>query len=108
MLPRGSLSVTSPVPARDRRGVVLRALGIPQLLYRQETSILRRASAERVHVYLDVSGSIGEWKGALYGAVLDCREIVHPAVHLFSTVIHDVSLAQLQRGECRTSRRNKH
>ena len=103
LLSRGSLSVTSPVPARDRRGVVLRALGIPQLLYRQETSILRRASAERVHVYLDVSGSIGEWKGALYGAVLDCREIVHPAVHLFSTVIHDVSLAQLQRGECHTT-----
>lgn len=65
--------------------------------------MMRRASCERVHVYLDVSGSIGELKGALYGAVLDCREFVHPSVHLFSTVVHDVSLADLRLGKCRTT-----
>lgn len=97
------VAVLSPLPGRDRRAVVLRALGVPQLLYRREAPMMRRASCERVHVYLDVSGSIGELKGALYGAVLDCRELVHPAVHLFSTVVHDVSLAQLRRGECRTT-----
>ena len=67
-------------------------LGAPQLLYRAESTGKVRERRDRVHVYLDVSGSIGELKGALYGAVLDCREVVHPAVHLFSTVVHDVSL----------------
>jgi hypothetical protein len=97
------LAVASPIPARDRRAIVLRALGVPQLLYRQEASMIRRASCERVHVYVDVSGSIGRLKGVLYGAVFDCRELVHPAIHLFSTVIHDVSLPELRQGECRTT-----
>jgi hypothetical protein len=97
------VAVLSPIPGRDRRAAVLRALGVPQLLYRQESPIMRRASCERVHVYLDVSGSIGELKGAIYGAVLDCHEFVHPLVHLFSTVVDDVSLTGLRQGECRTT-----
>jgi hypothetical protein len=52
---------------------------------------------------VDVSGSIGELKGALYGAVRDCRDVVHTAVHLFSTVLHDVGFAALRDGECRTT-----
>jgi hypothetical protein len=94
--------VVSPVPASDRRTVVLRALRVPQLLYRSESNWLR-PSCERVHVYVDVSGSIGDYKGPLYAAVLDCAEIVHRQVHLFSTVVHDVTLEQLRRGECRTT-----
>jgi hypothetical protein len=97
------IPTVSPVPAADRRAVVLRALGVRQLLYRSETTAWRRPSCERVHVYLDVSGSIGNLKGALYGAVIDCGEIVHPKVHLFSTVVYDVSLQGLRRGECRTT-----
>jgi hypothetical protein len=96
-------AILSPLPSRDRRATVLRALGVPQLLYRREDSMMRRASCESVHVYLDVSGSIGELKGALYGAVLDCLDMVHPAVHLFSTVVHDVSLPDLRRGRCHTT-----
>jgi hypothetical protein len=60
-------------------------------------------TGERVHVYLDVSGSIGELKGALYGAVLDCQAFVHPIVHLFSTAVADVSLDALRRGECHST-----
>jgi hypothetical protein len=100
---RDAVVVASPIPARDRRAIVLRALGVPQLLYPQETSMIRRGTCERVHVYVDVSGSIGPLKGALYGAVLDCQEIVHPTVHLFSTVVRDVSLTQLRQGRCRTT-----
>jgi hypothetical protein len=98
-----SLPAVSPIPAADRRAVVLGALGVPQLLYRSEILAWRRPSCERVHVYLDVSGSVRELSATLYGAVIDCAEIVHPTVHLFSTVVHDVSLQQLRRGECRTT-----
>lgn len=97
------VTIASPVPARDRRAIVLRALGAQQLLYRRDVSTIRRAACERVHVYLDVSGSIGACKGALYGAVLDCRELVHPAVHLFSTEVHDISLPDLRTGKCCTT-----
>lgn len=56
-----------------------------------------------MHIYVDVSGSIGELKGALYGAVLDCHELVEPQVHLFSTEVANVSLAELRRGICHTT-----
>ena len=60
-------------------------------------------AGERVHVYMDVSGSMDAVKKALYGAVLDCREYVHPTVHLFSTRIANVSLDELRRGVCKST-----
>jgi hypothetical protein len=58
---------------------------------------------QRVHVYIDVSGSIAGYKAAIYGAVLDCREAVYPIVHLFSTIVVDVSFEELRKGRCKTS-----
>jgi hypothetical protein len=99
----GTSRSVMPIPSGDRRSVVLRALGTPQLLYRAESAGRVRERCDRVHVYVDVSGSIADLKGALYGAVLDCRDVVHPAVHLFSTAVHDVSFGGLRNGECRTT-----
>lgn len=99
-----ALQVETPVPTFDRRSTVLRSLGCRPLLY--AAAIPSRRSlpvSERVHVYLDVSGSIGDLKGALYGAVLDCQELVHPVVHLFSTAIADMSFRGLSRGHCETT-----
>jgi hypothetical protein len=42
-------------------------------------------------------------KGPLYGAVLDCQELVHPTVHLFSTKIADITLAELRGGVCKST-----
>jgi hypothetical protein len=92
-----------PVFGFDRRSVVMTALGRPPLLYRQTTRGRGRAGLEPLHIYVDVSGSIGDCKSALYGAVLDCRELVKPRIHLFSTKIYDISLAELRRGICRTT-----
>lgn len=93
----------TPVIGFDRRSLVLTALGRPPLLYRQTTKHRGRSGLEPVHIYVDVSGSIGDLKGALYGAVLDCRELVKPAIHLFSTKIAEVSLRELRRGVCKTT-----
>ncbi len=79
------------------------ALGRPPLLYRQTAKQRGRAGLDPVHIYVDVSGSIGDLKGALYGAVLDCRELVKPTIHLFSTKIADVSAGELRRGVCKTT-----
>src|SRR5262249_28071960 len=95
----GAVAALTPIPSGDRLAVVLRSLGRPPLLYRAESTAWVRERRDRVHVYVDVSGSIADLKGALYGAVLDCRDAVYPAVHLFSTAIHDVSFAGLRNGE---------
>ena len=93
-----------PIPAFARRTAVLRALGHEPLLHPGIVPVRRIVPAgERVHVYLDVSGSMEEVKGALYGSVLDCRQEVHPVIHLFSTKVADISLAELRRGVCRST-----
>jgi hypothetical protein len=60
-------------------------------------------AGSKAHVYVDVSGSIAGLKGALYGAVLDCRQWIHPTIHLFSERVIDASLAQLRQGICSTT-----
>ena len=98
------LPAQSPLPGFDRRAMVQGYLGFQPLLYQAQVPWVRaKPSADRVHVYLDVSGSMEAVKGALYGAILDCRQQVHPAVHLFSTVVEDVSIAELRRGVCKST-----
>jgi hypothetical protein len=96
--------VMTPLPAMDRRSIVLGVLGRPPILHRGELPMPRRVPVgSKVHVYVDVSGSIAGFKGALYGAVLDCRQWIHPAVHLFSERVADVLLAQFRQGVCSTT-----
>jgi hypothetical protein len=98
-----SSEVATPMPTFDRRSIVLEALGVPNLLHRAQIRYRNRIASEPVHVYLDVSGSIGNLKAALYGALLDCREYVHPRVHLFSTEVADVTFAQMRAGVCKST-----
>ena len=57
----------------------------------------------RVHVYVDVSGSMSGVIGAVYGAVRDCREWVHPVVHLFSNDVSDADPNEIRKGIVRST-----
>ena len=46
---------------------------------------------------------MGNTVAALARAIVDCGDRVHRTVHLFSTRVADVSLAQLRAGECRST-----
>ena len=97
-------AITTAVPQHTRRSVVLRALGHEPLLHTGSIAHRRVTPAgERVHVYLDVSGSMGGIKAALYGAVLDCEDLVNPTIHLFSTKVADISTAELRQGVCQST-----
>ena len=88
-----------PLPNASRRSLVLRALGQQPLLHPTPYADARGGrGGQPVHVYLDVSGSMRGVLEALYGAVFDCRKLVHPQLHLFSTQIADINLAQLRDG----------
>lgn len=98
------LEAPSPLPNLGRRAMVLHALGFDPLLHQGVSSWQRCVPAsQRVHVYLDVSGSMDGIKDALYGAVLACQAWVHPVVHLFSDKVADISLAQLRQGVCQST-----
>ena len=100
----GTISAPTPIPSLARRSIVLRALGVPTLLHPGNLPWPKRApTGERVHIYLDVSGSMTDVLRALYGSVLDCADYVHPKVHLFSNEIASITLAQLRAGKCKTT-----
>jgi len=100
----GEIEVESPLPRLDRRTSVLRGLGLRPALFRHAMPHRRLGrGGERVHVYVDVSGSMSSVVGALYRAVLDCEGLVHRTVHLFSSQVADVSLDRLRRGDCPTT-----
>ena len=99
-----TMQAPTPIPSMDRRSMVLRALGTEPLLHTGNTPWRHTVrSGERVHVYLDVSGSMDAIKGPLYGAVLDCQAFVFRTVHLFSTRVADVSLSELRQGVCKST-----
>ena len=98
------MTTATPVPRLDRRSTVLRSLGVEPLFYTGSTTLRRLTPiADRVHVYVDVSGSMNGVKDVIYGAILDCEAWLFPAVHLFSNAISDVSRQELRKGVVRTT-----
>jgi hypothetical protein len=101
--PEATPTVTA-IPAFSRRGAVLQALGAQLLLYPGTVTWPKTVpSGDQVRVYLDVSGSMDSVLKALYGAVLDCKALVYPTVHLFSTQIADITLSELKAGKCKST-----
>ena len=95
----GRTMACTPVPTLDRRTGVLHSLGVQTLLYAGEVAWPRRVpSGDKVHVYVDVSGSMAGLEGAIYGAILDCLDCVEQRVHLFSTKVQDISYTEIRNG----------
>jgi len=93
--------VESVLPYRsvlDRRAEVLACVGDAPLFFRSASTLPGLARSERVHVYLDVSGSMNGVVRALYEALVTLLDYVAPAIHLFSTAVADVSHAELKKG----------
>ena len=82
----------------DRRGAVRAAAGLPVLLHRAVLAAPTLARAERVHVYVDVSGSMTMLIPHIYAALRPFLSLLHEHVHLFSTEVCDVAPQALTRG----------
>ena len=94
----------SSVPGFARRDLIMQSLGHRPLLFINSLVQRQRVPVgERVHVYVDVSGSMGGILEAVYKAVILCSEFVHQQVHLFSNDVVDVTLRQFKSGERNTS-----
>ena len=85
-------------PRLQRVDFVRQALGVPTLLHPADVVADRPVRRERVHLYLDVSGSMDWCLPVLYAALRPLAGLVHPQVHLFSTRVHDLDLRDLVRG----------
>jgi len=85
-------------PRPQRADFVRQALGSPVLLHPAAVVADRLVTRERVHLYLDVSGSMDACLPVLYAALRPLEGLLHPQAHLFSTLIHDVDVHRLRRG----------
>lgn len=83
---------------QDRRAAVRLVAGEHSFFHRAQLDWQTRARGGRVHVFLDVSGSMGGLIGPLYAALLPLLDWIEPQIHLFSSHIADISHAQLRQG----------
>ena len=99
-----NLTFISPIPSMNRKSMVMQVMGVQPMLHSAQMPWKQRSpSGEKVHVYVDVSGSMDSVLNSLYGAVLDCKDMVFGKVHLFSNRIADVTLDELRKGKCITT-----
>ena len=87
-------------PRPSRADCVRQMLGQRPLLLATDVWMRRPAHRERTRVYVDVSGSMEDHLPAIYAALQPLQDLLHPLVHLFSTEVVDINLAQLRRGVC--------
>ena len=87
----------------DRRAELRVLLGQEPLFFRAQTQLQGIERRNRVHVYVDVSGSMGGELPLVYGALVPLLDYLHPEIHLFSTLVEDVSPERLRRGEVATA-----
>jgi len=91
-------SVLPYAPRLSRSDFVRAAAGRPSLLHETALPMRRPLAQACTHVYVDVSGSMRRELPLIYAALQPLAALLHPKVHLFSTEVADISLAQLARG----------
>ena len=98
----------TPDPTRDRRAHVrrhaARLLGAPPpLIFTGETTRRRPRLEGATAIYLDVSGSMGNWIEKLHAALVPLRRQLAPRLFAFSTVVDELSRADFLRGRLCTT-----
>ena len=94
-------TVESCLPYRtmmDRKSEVVAACGLDPVFFKAVGNAPEIRRFEKVHVYVDVSGSMNDVIPVLYGALLPLMQWLHPRVHAFSTGIRDLSFSQIRKG----------
>jgi hypothetical protein len=82
----------------DRRSEVTSAMGHDPFFFQAQTQSTSLTRSERVHVYLDVSGSMDGVIRALYEAIIPLLGSVAPKIFLFSTDISEIDHSQIKKG----------
>jgi len=98
-------SILFPFPTGpDRRAAVLSALGRHPLYFRGECTRMGKTLMERVHIYLDVSGSMElELLKTIFGSLKPLKHLLHHRIHAFSTEISDHTSQEILNGKYSTT-----
>ena len=83
-----------------RREHVMRSLGMPVLFYPKQMSMLRKTN-EKVHLYVDVSGSMMSdgFLALIFAMSYQLQDYIGPSLYQFTTVVRSVTLEELRMGQ---------
>ena len=98
---RAPLPAPAVLPYRtrtDRRAEVRSLRGHEPLFFEARVQHEEWVRGQRVHVYVDVSGSMAEELPLIYGALRPLLSHLHPRIHLFSTRVEDIDPVALRQG----------
>lgn len=87
----------------DRKASVMSNLGQNPIFYKGNIIKQTPAYVGRVHIYLDVSGSMEEHLEVILGSLIPLRQYLYPTVHCFSTEVHDHSAKEVLSGRYKST-----
>jgi hypothetical protein len=105
MLTPGTVGTSVLPNPRDRLATARRLLGMPNTIWTQPGSIKARLpdNPSKAHIYLDVSGSMGDLLPYLLGLMIPYVKNGQADLFQFSTFVEPLSLSRLQRGRLNSS-----
>ena len=84
-------------PTKDRRAFSIQAGGFPNLLYKKNL-FYEESGIQPVHIYIDVSGSMGGFIADILSAVISCKEWIQTNLYTFSNGVEPTTIAALEKG----------
>lgn len=87
----------------DRKASVLSSLGQNPIFFKGNIIKSTPTHVGKVHIYLDVSGSMEEYLEVIFGSLIPLRQYLHPIVHCFSTEVHDHSIKEVLSGRYKST-----
>jgi hypothetical protein len=82
----------------DRRASVMQYLGQSPIFFKGQAPRLCRESVGRVHVYLDVSGSMDSFLETIFSCLKPIQNMLYPQIHVFSTEVIDYHIKDILQG----------
>jgi hypothetical protein len=82
----------------DRRASVMQYLGQSPIFFKGQAPRLCRESVGRVHVYLDVSGSMDSFLETIFSCLKPIQNMLYPQIHVFSTEVIDYPIKDILQG----------
>ena len=82
----------------DRRASVMQFLGQSPLYFKGRAPGLCRENVGQVHIYLDVSGSMGSYLETIFSCLKPLQNLLYPQIHIFSTEVVDYPISKILQG----------
>ena len=82
----------------DRRASVMQSLGQSPVFFRGSALGLCRETVGKVHIYLDVSGSMDFYLDTIFSCLKPIQNWLHPKIHIFSTEVIDYPIQHILQG----------